>query len=211
MNEITRSPLCWPDNVARRAPHQRQRPNFQERSLSQATSMLLQEINRLNNRRWDFKDESVIISTNLRLKLDGLPMGNQPEPADSGVAVYFTLVFARNGNRIERPVVRANDKWKRTADNLYAIAYDIELDRAKFRYGSSNIEQSFRGYLAIPEKCGGGAWWELLGVKTTAKAEEIRDAYRALMKKFHPDMPGGSTTSSMKLTEAYEQAMSQFR
>lgn len=208
--EITRNPLCWPDNVARRAPQERQRPNFQERSLASATSMLLQQINRLNNRRWDYRDESVIISSNLRLKQDGNPMGTQAEPADTGVAVYFTLVFTRSGKRIERPVVRANDKWRRTADNLYAIAHDIELDRAKFRYGSSNIEQSFRGYLAIPEKCGGPAWWAVLGVRTDAGRDVIERAFKEKSKVAHPD-GGGTTAAFTQLTEAFNQAMGRFR
>lgn len=206
MNEITRNPLCWPDNVARRAPHQRGNPQFNERSLSRAASFVLQEINRLNNRSWNHSDSSVIISSNLRLKQDGAPYSAQGEPADSGVAVYFTLRIRRNGKIIERPIVLTCDKWRKTADNLYAIGKDINAQRARERWGCGNVEQTFRGYLAIAEKCGGAAWWNVLNIQSSAGKTAIEAAYKSLAKKFHPDA-GGSQEQFLKIQEAYEQAM----
>src|SRR5688572_20084453 len=129
MSTITRSPLCWPDNVARRAPAARFRPNFADYSVDHTTKLVLAEINRLNRRSWDYRDETVIVSTNMRLRQDGLPMSNQAEPADTGVAVYFTLQFWRNGKRLERPCVLTCDKWVKVAWNLYAISKDIEAQR----------------------------------------------------------------------------------
>lgn len=211
MNTITRNPLCWPDSVPRTAPHARGNPQFHDRSLNVAANFVLQEINRLNNRRWDYKDESVIISSNLRLRLDGLVAGNQPEPADTGVAVYFTLRIHRNGKAIERPIVMSCDKWRKSADNLYAIGKDIEAQRARGRWGCTNYEQAFRGYLAIPEKCGGLSWWETLGIQPAAGREAIESAYKQLSKKHHPDMSGGSAEQFSKLAEAFDQAMAQFR
>lgn len=210
MSEITRNPLSWPENVARTAPHLRSTPRFDDRSLSVASYFVIGEINRLNNRHRDFSDESVIISSNLRLKQDGTPNGAQGEPADTGVSVYFTLRINRNGRLIERPVVRACDKWRKTSDNLYAIGLDIECDRAKFRYGASNIEQSFRGYLAIPERCNGEPWWTILGIASSASREVVETAYRSRAKMMHPDT-GGSEEKFSKLSEAYDQALAQFR
>jgi hypothetical protein len=99
MSEITTYPLCWPNNVARIPPHSRGNPQFSERTIASAVGFLLAEINRLNARRWDYSDDDVIISSNLKLKLGGLPSGNQPEPADTGIAVYFKLRFLRSPAR----------------------------------------------------------------------------------------------------------------
>src|SRR5688572_31406809 len=125
MPEITRSPLCWPDNVARTVPARRGRPQFSEKSVSSAVSLLLAEINRLNGRCWDAHDSSVIVSSNLRLRQDGLPASGQVEPADTGVAVYFTLRFSRNGKPVERSTVLTCDRWCKVGWNLYALSKDI--------------------------------------------------------------------------------------
>lgn len=167
------------------------------------------EINRLNNRHWNYNDNSVIISSNLKLKVDGTPYSQQGEPADSGIAVYFTLVVWRGQKKIERPIVMSCDKWRKTSDNLYAIGKDIEAQRARERWGCTNYEQSFRGYLAIPEKCGGASWWELLGVPSNASKEIIRDRYLVLVKKHHPDV-GGNPENWNRLSAAYDQAMALF-
>jgi hypothetical protein len=213
--EITRNPLCWPNNVSRTAPHLRGNPQFKERSLYESSRYVLEEINRLNERRWDHADESVIISSNLRLKQDGTPFSNQVEPSDSGVAVYFQLRFLRNGKWYEFPIVLSCDKWRKTADNLYAIGKDIDAQRSRQRWGCTKLEQSFRGYLAIPEKCGGASWWVLLGVDSTATEQQVKDAFRALSKKLHPDMIRNVTAADREkwnlLCEAYDQALGVFR
>lgn len=210
MNSITRNPLCWPDNISRTPPHLRGRPRFEERTLAQATSFVLAEINRLNNQHWSHQDESVIISSNLRLKQDGTPHSQQSEPADTGIAVYFQLIFRRNGKRIERPIVLTCDKWCKTSFNLYAIGKDIEAQRARDRWGCTNYEQSFRGYLAIPERCGGLAWWESLKVSAGADRSTIEAAYKNLARTAHPDA-GGNHDVWVRLQEAYDQAMARFR
>lgn len=210
MNEITRNPLCWPDSVPRTAPHKRGNPRFDERSLSVAANFVKAEINRLNNRYWDATDNGVIISSNLKLKQDGTPYGNQGEPIDTGIAVYFTLRINRNGKIIERPIVLSCDKWRKTADNLYAIGKDIEAQRARDRWGCTNYEQSFRGYVAIPERCGGSSWWVTLGIEAHANREQVESAYKSKMKAAHPDA-GGTHNASVRIQEAFDQAMAQFR
>lgn len=210
MSSITRFPLCWPDNVARLAPNRRTWPRFGDKSIAAATSLVLAEINRLNGRAWDYSDESVVISTNLRLRQDGLPRGDQSEPTDTAAAVYFTLRFPRNGKWFERPCVLTCDKWTKVSWNLTAIGKDIEAQRARERWGCTNLEQSFRGYLAIPERCGGPSWWELLKVPSAAGPEVIQAAYKARAKTSHPDV-GGNAEEWARLQEAYEQAMGQFR
>ena len=210
MAEITRTPLCWPDNVARTIPSRRGRPQFAEKSVSAALAELLAEINRLNGRRWNAHDSSVIVSSNLRLRQDGLPASGQTEPANTGVAVYFTLRFSRNGKPIERSTVLTCDRWCKVGWNLYALAKDIGAQRSRERWGCTSVEQAFRGYLAIPEKCGGPSWWELLGVAPSAGEVQIKDAFRDKAKTAHPDK-GGTTDGWAQLQEAYDQALAGFR
>lgn len=210
MSDITRNPLCWPDNVPRTPPHKRGNPRFDERSLAVAAEFVKAEINRLNNRYCYASDNSVIISSNLRLKQDGTLYGQQVEPADTGIAVYFTLRLNRNGKIIERPIVMSCDKWRKSADNLYAIGKDIEAQRARDRWGCTNYEQAFRGYLAIPEKCGGPSWWIALGIPSTANREQVEAAYKSKAKTVHPDV-GGNHDQWVRIQEAFEQAMAQFR
>jgi hypothetical protein len=207
MSDITTYPLCWPDHVARIPPHSRGNPQFSERTIAAAVQFLLAEINRLNGRRWDYDDSDVIISSNLKLKLGGLPSGNQPEPADTGIAAYFKLRFFRGGKAYERPLVMTCDKWRKSADNIYAIGKHIESQRAQFRWGCGSVEQAFQGYVAIPERCGGEAWWTILGVPSTADKAAVELAYKTKAKTEHPDA-GGSQERWVKLQTAFEQANS---
>lgn len=43
-----------------------------------------------------------------------------------------------------------------------------------------------------------------LGVKSNASIEEIKEAYRKLVKKYHPDLHPGNEDKFRKVTEAYE-------
>jgi hypothetical protein len=207
MGEITKYPLSWPDNVARTPPHQRERARFENWSIASATDFVLQEINRLNGNWHGYEDGSVIISSNLRYKRDGMPYSDQGEPADPGIAVYFNLQFERGGKTHERPIVLSCDKWTRVAWNLYAVGKDIEAQRGRHRWGCTNVEQAFRGYMAIPERTGGQSWWEVLGVLSSASEFEVREAFRAKALTEHPDK-GGTQERWLRLQEALEQALS---
>ena len=208
MPEITKSPLSWPTNIARTPPHQRQNARFGDWSITQASVFVLQEINRLNLRtNPDYEDGSVIISSNLRYKLDGMPYGSQPQPADPGVAVYFNLRFERGMKYHERPIVLSCDKWVRVEWNLYAISRDIEAQRGRHRWGCTNVEQAFRGYLAIPERTGGKSWWQVLGIMPDAREVDVREAFRIQALTEHPDK-GGTQERWLTLQEALEQALS---
>ncbi len=203
---ITKTPLCWPNNLPRTAPQNRTAARFELRTIDQATREVMREINLLNVRNNYYRDESLIISSNLRLRKDGLPESNQAEPLDPGIAVYFTLRFARNGKWHERPCVLSCDKFKKAALNLRAIGKDINAQRARERYGCTSIEQAFRGYVAIPEKCGVQPWWAVLGIASTAPKQIIHDKYKLLAKQRHPD--GGGTAEAFEaLRRAYEEAM----
>ena len=122
-----------------------------------------------------------ILSTNVKLRIDGVPYSNQAQPADTGAAIYFTLK--------DRPVAMACDKWLRVEDNVYAIAKHIEALRGQKRWGVGSIDQAFRGYMALPGigQSSGDSPWTILGVAINATEDQIKDAYRKLAKKFHPD------------------------
>ncbi len=209
MGEITRYPICWPDNVARTAPQDRRPALFSDKTVAYAAGLVLQEINRLNGKPHYHEDEDVIVSTNVKPRLDGRPRGNEPEPADPGAAVFFKLHFWRGPKEFKRHTVLTCDRWTRVSWNLYAIARDIEAQRARGRWGCTSVEQAFRGYLAIPERCGGPSWWQTLGVSPGSTLEEIKAAFLTLAKTRHPDK-GGDAQQWDQLRVAHEQAMSRF-
>lgn len=206
MPEITRFPLCWPNYVSRTPFHLRTRPKFEVSGLTSSINFLRSEINRMNRRPHTDWDESVIISTNLRRNQDGSFQANQAAPQDCGVAVYFKLVFQRYGKDIERSCVLTCDKWNTVNYNIDAIARDIEAQRARQRWGCTTIEQAMQGYLAIPEKCGGRAWWDILAIAQTATKDQIKVAFKELSKTRHPDR-GGTHHKWIELQDAYNQAM----
>ncbi|MBL8237297.1 MAG: hypothetical protein JNM66_07760 [Bryobacterales bacterium] len=70
--------------------------------------------------------KQIVISSNLELRLDGLPRAAQRTPADQGVAVYFTL----NGRSQCFPC----DRWSTIEHNLWAIAKSIEALRGLERW-----------------------------------------------------------------------------
>lgn len=51
------------------------------------------------------------------------------------------------------------------------------------------------------------SYYDVLGVKPGASQEEIKSAYRRLVKKYHPDMPGGNAKKFMEVQQAYEAVM----
>lgn len=121
----TRYPLAWPDGWHRTPAHQRKRATFGRKetrpgnswksharlTVNDATCRVLAELERLGVVR----DDDIIISTMIRVRLDGRPRSGEPEPNDPGVAVYW-----ERSN--EPPRCMAIDLYDRVADNLAAVA-----------------------------------------------------------------------------------------
>lgn len=183
----TAYPLSWPDAQKRTAAYRRERARFatrarvdgatwrrtQEISVAQATKRLQLELERLGAQR-------VILSSNIELRLNGLPRSNQRDPDDPGVAVYFEWR--------KRKTVFACDRWDRVADNIAAIAAHIDCLRGIERYGVGDLEQAFRGYQALPAPDFIHNWREVLGDCTTREEAEAKFKARAMV--CHPDQGG---------------------
>lgn len=156
--------------------------------MNKARQELQGELDRLGAR-------DAILSTNVELRLDGQPMSNRAQPMDKGAAVYFKLKG--------KDVSMACDKWNRTEDNIWAICKHIEALRGQQRWGVGNVEQAFRGYTALPERSSASQWWEVLGVAVNASVDQVKDAYRILVKKHHPDVHGDPDLFR-RVQEAYQ-------
>ena len=195
MNDKTAFPLTWPDRWPRTPKHRQQDSRFKRPTRSPARNHSMDEVRReLANEIDRLGARKAILSTNVRLRLDGLPYSNQSQPDDRGAAVYFELKG--------KPVSLACDKWNRVEDNIWAIVKHIESLRGQDRWGVGNIEQAFRGYMALPERASGGDWWEVLGVAINASEDQVKEAYRILVKKHHPDA-GGDSEFFLRVQEAY--------
>lgn len=145
------------------------------------------------------KATDCILSTNVRRNLSGVPISNAAQPADVGAAVYFKM----DGKAVALPC----DKWNRVECNVYAIAKHIEALRGQERWGVGNVEQAFRGYMALPSlgESGGDNPWQILGVSINVTEEQLKEAYRLLVKKFHPDnTETGNTERFHRIQTAYD-------
>jgi hypothetical protein len=164
--------------------------------MTDAREFLAAELGRLGASRQ-------ILSTNVELRIDGLPYANRAAPTDPGAAVYFQFK--------SKPVTLACDKWNRVEDNIWAIARHIAALRQQQRDGVGTIEQAFRGYMQIPERTSGSAWWNVLGIAVNATAEQVTAAYRHKAKHLHPDTNGGVDTNGAmaELNLAYAEAQKQ--
>lgn len=210
---IQRYPLCWPEGWKRTRSGFRRHGNFNRKesvrvgeqsfqkskqlSIADAIKRVFYELERLGVKHIQ---EDVVVSTNLRVNLAGIPRGDQGDPADPGAAVYWE----RNGVR----QCMAIDQYYRVADNLAAIAATLEAMRAIERHGGAEIlNRAFTGFAALPEKAS-QSWREALGFKPDepVTTEQVTSAFRKLALTHHPDK-GGNVEKWQELCTARENAM----
>lgn len=187
-------PLQWPEHWPRtKAPV---RHGSMSRKFGHNRNEVLRQLEML-------KAHSVVISSNIELRRDGLPYANRPQPDDRGVAVYFML----NGEQQCIPC----DKWDTVEQNLRAIALTVEALRGLERWGAKEmVNAAFRGFKALPAEAivtpyTAKPWHEVLEVSPTASIETIRAAYRSMLHRHHPDK-GGSEADFMAVQRAWDQA-----
>lgn len=183
-------PLHWPEGWKRTVSPDRSR--FKT-GFGDARKHLFDELARMGAR-------SIILSTNIPLRNDGMPRANMvPDGRDHGVAVYF--------QRKERSMVFACDKFDRAHDNIYSIAKTIEALRGIERWGASDMmERAFSGFKQLAAENDGESWWSILGVEASSTAEDIEAGYKRELRKSHPDVAGGSHEAMQKLNLARDQA-----
>jgi hypothetical protein len=217
MSERKSFPLSWPDGWKRTVPASRIRARFNRKetqysrnaitgvqqswartkslSVFDAVGRLTAELERMGVR-----DYNVIISTNVPLRMDGLPRSDK-EPSDPGAAVYW--------KKTEKQAMRcmAVDRYDRVADNIAAITATLEAMRAIERHGGAQIlERAFLGFAALPEKAS-QPWRQVLGIapEQTPSIELVESRFRALVKIHHPDT-GGDRDEFEKLQQARDAA-----
>lgn len=117
MNEDLRYPLAWPLGTKRTSGY-RKYARFGTTTVGAQVDALANELRSLGGRSW-------LISSNLRMRNDGLPFSQQRAPDDPGIAVYFKL----NG----KDHVLACDRWNRPEHNLRAIVLHIAALRGQER------------------------------------------------------------------------------
>jgi hypothetical protein len=196
-----RYPLTWPNGQPRCS---RRRDADFKVDFGRARDELLHSLKLLGG-------TSVVLSTSVALRQDGLPYANMPEPVDPGVAVYFDRRVGEWPKPIvTRPFVIACDTYRKVRWNLRAIGATVEALRAIQRHGASSmLEQAFTGFAALPAHGVEPPWWEVLGVGQDATGDQIRVAHRELAMLHHPDR--GGDASRMAAINAARDAAQQAR
>lgn len=216
---MTRYPLAWPDGWRRTPGVTRRSAQFhgtervyattpggsswtrkRDLTISESTTRVLAAL-----RRFGVLEGDAIISTNLVLRLDGLPRSDQRAPADPGVAVYWQRPEDKQMKCI------AVDQYDRVADNLAAIAATLEAMRAIERHGGAQIlNRAFKGFDALPApgQTFARGWREVLEIGPNDPVTEavVNGAFRRLASKHHPDK-GGDTAKFQELGAARTQAL----
>ncbi len=148
------------------------------------------------------REYDVVISSNLQLRLDGLPRSGQAQPADPGVAVYW-----RDGGQDR---CMAIDLYTKVEQNIAALAATIDAMRAIERHGGAAIlDRAFTGFTALPAPIVAGMarpWWEVLGVPRDSTREQITEAYRRLASAAHPDK-GGTAERMAEINRARDEGL----
>lgn len=215
MAERTAFPLSWPEGWKRAKYRERARfaktkaANYQNGQLVQnagksrlsvadAVRRILGELSRMG-----IGEDDIIISTNVKLRLDGMPRSDQ-EPGDPGAAVYW-----QKKNQAMRCM--AIDQYDRVADNLAAIAATLDAMRAIERHGGAEIlNRAFLGFAALPQAAS-QPWREVLGIAGNFSGdrnktlEMVEDRFKSLAHVHHPDK-GGDSQEFQKIVQARDAA-----
>lgn len=212
---IAAYPLQWPAGWPRTDAARRQYGRFLKREAARADSSwrrkldltvtdgverVIDELARMGIDRQD-----VVISTNVRTRLDGLPRSGERKPDDPGAAVYWET---RKGDRR----VMAIDRYTDVADNLAAIAATLDAMRAIERHGGAQIlDRAFTGFTALPAPGAKRTWREVLEYGNgEPRTDEINRNYRILASDAHPDR-GGSHERMSELNAARDEALREAR
>jgi hypothetical protein len=207
-----RYPLSWPEGWKRTAPSGRIAAQFgkvqstvdgtayagkKRLSIEDSVKRVATELERMGVDEGD-----IIISTNLKLNVYGMPRGARGEPLDPGAAAYW--------KRKDRQECMAIDRYNRVADNIAAIAATLEHMRGIERHGGGEIlGRAFQGFAALPERAGGRGWREILAFDKDERpsADAIRRHFTSRAQDVHPDKAGGDREKFEELVWARDAAL----
>jgi hypothetical protein len=185
-------PLQWPDGWPR--TKRPTRSNFKVTSFGHVRDRVIHEIRLMNG-------SNVVISTNIPLRLDGLPYASfKGGLQDPGVAVYWFDKTARARRCM------ACDRWDRVRDNMRALEKSIDALRGLKRWGSTEIvARAFEGFKALPPT--GKDWRAIFGVPAghNPPMDDIKKQYHKLARLAHSDH-GGNEAEMVRLNEAMSAA-----
>jgi len=164
----TAYPLSWPTGWPKTDPVKREKGQFKT-SLEGALRKMRHEVELMGGK-------GLILSSNATLGVNN--------PSDPGVVAYFSWD--------NLPMAIPCDRWTRIEHNVQAIALTVEAMRGMRRWGAQHmIRAMFSGFKALPAP---GAtvesWSHVLGVSTSATYDQVKEAYRILAKRHHPDVGG---------------------
>lgn len=189
-------PLSWPASKPRTSRHKIEQSRFEPGNRPTEVANVHKELRRLGAR-------NIIVSTNLRLRGDGLPYARDRAPDDQGVAVYFDYAGGQK--------CFACDRWWTIEENLRAIFKSIEAIRGLERWGSKSfVDAAFTGFSALPApgQQAKRSWRQVLGIDPRAQVDRsvVMAFYRTAARKAHPDM-GGSTNAMAEVNAARDEAL----
>lgn len=213
---ISAYPLSWPPGWPRTEHYDRvygrfstkdrsgQWPRTKDITLAQARKRVQEELERFDGhqRNWERIDpDHTVLSTNLALRLDGLPRSGQNQPEDPGAVLYFEL----DGKRQCIPC----DQYLHVEQNIAAIAATLSALRTLERHGSGIMERAFTGFTALPPPMAGKApWYSVLGVDPDAPRDVVERAYKKRRSIAHSDK-GGHDDSFDQVQKAWQTYLEQ--
>jgi hypothetical protein len=178
-------PLYWPEGRKRTESWKRRRSKFTT-GFGAAVNLVIAELRRLSA-------TNSVVSTNVALRRDGLPLAQAKRVDDTGVAVYFSYKG--------KQTCFACDRWDKVEDNIHAIAKTIEAMRGIARWGTSDmLDAAFNGFAALPAP---NNWRSVLG--NVNSIHEVESRYREKARALHPDA-GGSHEQMSELNRARDAA-----
>jgi hypothetical protein len=200
-------PLQWPLGFPRTKWPNRSR--FGNVSFAKARDHVFHELGLMLNYQ---ERKTIILSTNIPLKNDGMPYATYKTPDDKGIAIYFQYK--------EQNIVICCDAWDRVEHNLWSVAKTIEAMRGIERWGVSDfLKHSFSGFQALPPASNGQSkkrdWWVVFNYNSRPGTAPwdlagVQVQYKSLAKLRHPDVDGGSVEAFQELNTAYEEAKKYF-
>lgn len=210
-------PLSWPTG--------RPRTKLPERTTLAREISLAAAIDGVYRQLKLMKVSTSVVSSNLPRRVDGTPRGDSlPHGGDHGVAVYWTTIEVRAGQKVRVPNCISCDRWQHIRQNLRAIELSFESLRGLDRWGAVTQEQAFAGFTALPPGDPTAAppapvetpWREVLGVEgawvagapAAAVLAYAKTRHRELVKIHHPDR-GGDPATAATINRALDQAVAE--